>query len=157
MWKKKGISLVPIKYSHNYFGTKYNVQIAVYHDDGSVAVSHSGIEMGQGINTKVCQVVARELGVAMDMVSVKQTNNLTNPNRSVTGGSMGSECNCSVSDAIVLEMHIFKHHISQAAVIACDKLKAKMKPIRDEMSEPDWPSLVKRRFMAGVDLTSRHM
>ena len=104
MWKKKGISLVPIKYSHNYFGTKYNVQIAVYHDDGSVAVSHGGIEMGQGINTKVCQVVARELGVAMDMVSVKMTNNLTNPNGSVTGGSMGSECNCSVSDAIV--MHV---------------------------------------------------
>ena len=102
MWKKKGISLVPIKYSHNYFGTKYNVQIAVYHDDG--------IEMGQGINTKVCQVVARELGVAMDMVRVKVTNNLTNPNGSVTGGSMGSECNCSVSCDSISE--IVRYHTS---------------------------------------------
>ena len=57
----------------------------------------AGIEMGQGINTKVAQVVAKELGVDLDMVRVKPSNNFANVNGSVTGGGMGSECNCSVS------------------------------------------------------------
>ena len=82
---------------HNYFGTRYHVNISVYHDDGSVAVTHGAIEMGQGVNTKVCQVVARELGIPMDLIRIKPTNNFTNVNGSVTGGSMGSECCCSVS------------------------------------------------------------
>ena len=61
-----------------------------------MAVSHGAIEMGQGVNTKVCQVVARELGISMDMIRIKPTNSFANANGSVTGGSMGSECNCSV-------------------------------------------------------------
>ena len=72
------------------------MNISVYHDDGSVAVAHGGIEMGQGMNTKVAQVVAKELGVDMDMIRVKPSNNFANVNGSVTGGGMGSECNCSV-------------------------------------------------------------
>ena len=55
-----------------------------------------GIEMGQGINTKVCQVIAKELGVPMDLIRIKPTNNFSGANSSVTGGSMGSECCCSV-------------------------------------------------------------
>ena len=45
--------MVPIKYRHDYGGARFNVLISVYRRDGSVAVSHGGIEMGQGINTKV--------------------------------------------------------------------------------------------------------
>ena len=96
IWQKKGISLIPIRYGHNYWGTRYHVNISVYQGDGSVAVTHGGIEMGQGINTKVAQVVASELGVDLDKVRVKPSNNFANVNGSVTGGGMGSECNCSV-------------------------------------------------------------
>lgn len=42
-------------------------------------------------------MVAKELGISMEMVSIKPTDSFTNPNASLTGGSMGSECNCSVS------------------------------------------------------------
>ena len=55
-WKKRGMSLVPVRYDHHigdWPGVKLNCVISVYGGDGSVAVAHGGIEMGQGINTKV--------------------------------------------------------------------------------------------------------
>ena len=63
--------------------------------------------MGQGINTKVAQVVAKELGVDMDMIRVKPSNNFANVNGSVTGGGMGSECNCSVKYKFKLKVFSF--------------------------------------------------
>jgi len=47
--------------------------------------------MGQGLNTKVAAIVARELGVPMELVSIKPADNFVEPNNSVTGGSMTSE------------------------------------------------------------------
>ena len=48
-----------MRYDHNlglWTGLKYNCLISVYGADGSVSVSLNGIEMGQGINTKVTQL-----------------------------------------------------------------------------------------------------
>lgn len=36
--------------------------------DGTVLVSHGGTEMGQGLHTKVCQVVANEFGIDVEKV-----------------------------------------------------------------------------------------
>ena len=53
-WKKRGINVLPMVYSVDYVPFfRYNVLVAINHDGGTVAVSHGGIEMGQGINTKV--------------------------------------------------------------------------------------------------------
>ena len=52
-WKKRGINLLPMIYPIEYPPFRYNVLVAILHDGGSIAVSHGGIEMGQGINTKV--------------------------------------------------------------------------------------------------------
>ena len=64
--------------------------------DGSVSVAHGGVEMGQGLNTKVVQVVAYELGIDVSMVKIKPVRTVTNPNGFATGGSVGSESNCVV-------------------------------------------------------------
>ena len=45
----------------------------------------------------------------------------------------------------------------KAAVFACEKLKGKMKDVRDKMKEPSWLELVKKCHMAGVDLSAHHM
>ena len=45
---------MPLKYVHRYMGLNFSVLASIYYADGSVAISHGGIEMGQGIHTRVC-------------------------------------------------------------------------------------------------------
>lgn len=71
--------------------------VAIYHSDGTVAVTHGGIECGQGINTKVAQVAAFALGVPLDSISVKPMDNVSSANAALTGSSVTSEMACYVS------------------------------------------------------------
>jgi xanthine dehydrogenase large subunit len=61
--------------------------------DGSVLVNHGGTEMGQGLNTKVAQVVAHELGVPFEAVRVTATDTHKVANTSATAASTGSDLN----------------------------------------------------------------
>lgn len=56
-WKKRGINLVPMIYPVDYPPFRYNVLVAIYHNGGSVVVTHGGVECGQGINTKVIDFI----------------------------------------------------------------------------------------------------
>jgi len=49
---KRGIALVPMKYEIQYTGN-FSALVSIYAADGTVAVTHGGVECGQGINTKV--------------------------------------------------------------------------------------------------------
>lgn len=84
-----------MKFHVEYFGSLHAL-VSIYHRDGSVSVTVGGIEMGQGLNTKVAQTAAHILGVPLDQISIKPSNNLTAPNAIVTGGSIGSEISCFV-------------------------------------------------------------
>lgn len=96
-WCKKGIAVMPMVWSAGYYGT-IDAKVIVHHGDGSVVINHAGIEMGQGINTKCAQVAARELGVPMELVSVRPTDNVSTTNAFCTGGSVTSESACYVSE-----------------------------------------------------------
>lgn len=87
---------MPMQYPVGYFGT-LPTYVAIYHSDGTVVVSHGGIECGQGINTKVTQVVAHALGIPLEMVSVKPSDNVIAANASMTAASITSEAICRVS------------------------------------------------------------
>ena len=95
-WIKRGIAVVPMKFHVEYFGSLHAL-VSIYHGDGSVAITVGGIEMGQGLNTKVAQTAASILEVPLDKISIKMSNSLTAPNAIVTGGSIGSEISCFVS------------------------------------------------------------
>jgi len=51
-WTKKGIALVTMKYYLEFAG-EFDAMVSICARDGSVCITHDGIECGQGINTKV--------------------------------------------------------------------------------------------------------
>jgi len=98
---KRGIAITPVK-----FGISFNVPflnqagalVHVYRD-GSVLVNHGGTEMGQGLNTKVAQVVAHVLGLPLDSVRVTATDTSKIANTSATAASTGSDLNGKAAEA----------------------------------------------------------
>jgi len=92
---KKGIALTPVKFGISFTTTHYNQAGALVHvySDGTVLVNHGGTEMGQGLHTKVVQVVADEFGLPMERVRVSATDTGKVPNTSATAASSGSDLN----------------------------------------------------------------
>ncbi|HDR9185226.1 TPA: xanthine dehydrogenase molybdopterin binding subunit [Burkholderia vietnamiensis] len=92
---KKGIALTPVKFGIAFNVTHFNQAGALVHiyTDGSVLVNHGGTEMGQGLNTKVAQVVAHELGIRFDRIRVTATDTSKVANTSATAASTGSDLN----------------------------------------------------------------
>ena len=67
------------------------------YNDGSVYLNHGGTEMGQGLFTKVAQVVAEELQVDLDCVRISATSTAKVPNTSPTAASAGSDLRAASS------------------------------------------------------------
>jgi xanthine dehydrogenase large subunit len=92
---KKGIALTPVKFGISFNLKHLNQAGALLHvyTDGSILVNHGGTEMGQGLHTKVAQVVAHELGVPLARVRVTATDTHKVVNTSATAASSGSDLN----------------------------------------------------------------
>nr|WP_254425800.1 xanthine dehydrogenase molybdopterin binding subunit [Polaromonas sp. A23] len=92
---KRGIAITPVKFGISFTATLFNQAGALVHvyTDGSVQVNHGGTEMGQGLNTKVAQVVADELGVAFEDVLATASDTSKIPNASATAASAGTDLN----------------------------------------------------------------
>ncbi|MBY0240963.1 MAG: xanthine dehydrogenase molybdopterin binding subunit [Burkholderiaceae bacterium] len=92
---KKGLAITPVKFGIAFNVTHFNQAGALVHiyTDGSVLVNHGGTEMGQGINTKVCQVVAHELGIPLARVRASATDTSKVANTSATAASTGADLN----------------------------------------------------------------
>jgi xanthine dehydrogenase large subunit len=92
---KRGIAITPVKFGISFTATFFNQAGALVHvyTDGSVQVNHGGTEMGQGLNTKVAQIVADELGVPFERVRSTAADTSKVPNASATAASSGTDLN----------------------------------------------------------------
>jgi len=92
---KRGLALTPVKFGISFTATHYNQAGALLHlySDGTLLLNHGGTEMGQGLFTKVAQVVAQELGVPMAAIRVSAADTSKVPNASPTAASSGSDIN----------------------------------------------------------------
>ena len=92
---QRGIAITPVKFGISFTATLFNQAGALVHvyTDGSVQANHGGTEMGQGLNTKVGQIVADELGVPFECVLVTASDTSKIPNASATAASAGTDLN----------------------------------------------------------------
>ncbi|MDO5625334.1 MAG: xanthine dehydrogenase molybdopterin binding subunit [Pseudomonadota bacterium] len=98
---QRGIAITPVKFGISFTATLFNQAGALVHvyTDGSVQVNHGGTEMGQGLHTKVAQVVADELGVPLAQVLVTASSTDKVPNASATAASSGTDLNGKAAQA----------------------------------------------------------
>ncbi len=98
---KRGLALTPVKFGVSFTATAFNQAGALVHvySDGTVLLNHGGTEMGQGVNTKVAQVVATELGLPLATIRITTTDTSKVPNTSATAASSGSDLNGMAAQA----------------------------------------------------------
>jgi len=154
---QRGIAFTPVK-----FGISFNVKhlnqagalVHVY-ADGSILVNHGGTEMGQGLNTKVAQVVAHELGVGFERVRVSATDTHKVVNTSATAASTGSDLNGKAAQDAARQIR------ERLADVAAQRLACRAGELRfanDEVTGPagriGFAELVMQAYLARVQLWS---
>uniref|UniRef100_A0A182IX03 Aldehyde oxidase n=1 Tax=Anopheles atroparvus TaxID=41427 RepID=A0A182IX03_ANOAO len=134
-WRKRGIAMIPMQYPLPYYGALH-VHVAIFAKDGTVSITHGGIEMGQGINTKAAQIAAYYLGIPMEKVIIKATRDVISPNAVMTGGSMTSDA------------------VGYGVKKACEILNTRLQPVRDELKSATWEMITQACYLRDIDLTA---
>ncbi|KAK8445619.1 hypothetical protein SEVIR_9G359200v4 [Setaria viridis] len=137
-WRKRGIAMVPTKFGISFtskFMNQAGALVQVY-TDGTVLVTHGGVEMGQGLHTKVAQVAASSFNIPLSSVFISETSTDKVPNASPTAASASSD----LYGAAVLD--------------ACQQIKARMEPIASRGTHNSFAELAETCYMERVDLSA---
>eukprot|EP00435_Cladocopium_sp_Y103_P068446 s31_g31.t1 len=143
-WRKRGIAQLPTKFGISFTAKFMNQAGALVHiyTDGTVLLTHGGTEMGQGLHTKICQIVARAFGIPMtdggrgmehhgtmvlkmEDVVFRETGTDTVPNASPTAASASSDI------------------YGMATLNACEQIKGRLQPYLEKFGDFKRPSLSK--------------
>ncbi|XP_030628407.1 aldehyde oxidase 6 isoform X1 [Chanos chanos] len=137
-WRKRGIAIIPIKYGIGFAEAFLNQAAALVHiyKDGSVLVSHGGIEMGQGVHTKIQQVASRELNIPISRIHVTETSTSSVPNTCPSAASFGTDAN------------------GMAVKNACEILFKRLEPIRKKNPNGTWESWISAAFLERISLSA---
>uniref|UniRef100_A0A8D8U4Z5 Xanthine dehydrogenase n=2 Tax=Cacopsylla melanoneura TaxID=428564 RepID=A0A8D8U4Z5_9HEMI len=132
-WRKKGISLSTTVFPIGFFDTSYAI-LSVFKKDATVAILTSGIEIGQGLHTKVAQACAYELNIPIDLIVMKPSLSHVFPNSSGTGGSTGSD------------------QAAWCIIQCCKELKLRLQPVYDKNPGKEWKDIIFAAANQSIDL-----
>lgn len=162
--KLRGISCIPMKYGIAFtakFLNQANALVNIY-TDGSIQVSTCGIEMGQGLNTKIRQIVAQEFKIGVENIRVMATCTEKNNNGSPTASSTGLDLN---GGAVVNACQKLKDSIVEFAAGLFNPQNPNKDSIiwsnegifdsRDESSKMSFKEMVKAAYFNRVNLGER--
>ncbi|XP_057800195.1 xanthine dehydrogenase 1-like isoform X2 [Salvia miltiorrhiza] len=137
-WVKRGVAIIPTKFGISFTAKFMNQAGALVHvyTDGTVLVTHGGVEMGQGLHTKVAQVAASSFNIPLSSVFISETSTDKVPNASPTAASASSD----IYGAAVLD--------------ACEQIKARMEPIASKHNFVSFAELASACYMERIDLSA---
>ncbi|OWF46075.1 xanthine dehydrogenase/oxidase-like isoform X2 [Mizuhopecten yessoensis] len=137
-WTKRGIAMIPIAFGVGYaplFANQAGALLLVYLD-GSVLLTHGGVEMGQGVHTKMIQVAATELDISQDKIIISEVSTATVPNTSESGGTQVADLNAG------------------AVKNACVKIRDRLEPFRKAKPDGTWEDWVNAAYDERVSLAA---
>ncbi|RDW60482.1 putative xanthine dehydrogenase HxA [Aspergillus mulundensis] len=138
-WSKRGMAIVPTKFGISFtalFLNQAGALVHIYHD-GSVLVAHGGVEMGQGLHTKMTMIAAEALGVPQSDVFISETATNTVANTSSTAASASSDLN------------------GYAIYNACTQINERLKPYREKMPNASMKDLAHAAYFDRVNLSAQ--
>jgi xanthine dehydrogenase large subunit len=154
---KRGIALTPVKFGISFTKTEYNQAGALVHvyTDGSIHLNHGGTEMGQGLNTKVAQVVADEFQVDLDRIRITATTTAKVPNTSATAASSGSDLNgmAAANAAQQIKVRLVQFAVEHFGV-AKEQVFFKPNAVRVGDRLIPFPEFIKSAYGARVQLSA---
>ena len=153
---KKGLAVQPICFGISFTNTMMNharALVHIYHD-GSVVVSTGGVEMGQGLNTKMLQIVTETFGIRPNRVRIESTNTLRVANTSPTAASAGADLN---GKALQMACNALLERLKEVARthLNIDKIQINDEFVfaNDKATEISWPDLVMKAHVMRVALS----
>ncbi|SHF97980.1 xanthine dehydrogenase, molybdenum binding subunit apoprotein [Marinomonas polaris DSM 16579] len=154
---KKGLALTPVKFGISFTSKHLNQGGALLHvyTDGSVHVSHGGTEMGQGLYTKVAQIVAKAFGIDYQRVNVGSTRTDKVPNASPTAASAGTDLNgMAALDAAMTIKGRLQEFAMEHFGIAADAFAIEDDQVILGSETMSFPEFIKLAYMNRVSLSS---
>lgn len=154
---KKGLALTPVKFGISFTSKHLNQGGALLHiyTDGSVHVSHGGTEMGQGLYTKVAQIVAKAFGIDYQRVNVGSTRTDKVPNASPTAASAGTDLNgMAALDAAMTIKSCLQEFAMEHFGIAADAFAIEDDQVILGSETMSFPEFIKLAYMNRVSLSS---
>uniref|UniRef100_K3WID5 Xanthine dehydrogenase n=1 Tax=Globisporangium ultimum (strain ATCC 200006 / CBS 805.95 / DAOM BR144) TaxID=431595 RepID=K3WID5_GLOUD len=139
-WKKRGVALIPCKFGISFTSKFMNQGGALVHvyTDGSVLVSHGGVEMGQGLHTKVIQVAARAFGIPHEKVHIEETSTNKVPNSQPSAASMSTDL------------------YGMATLDACEQILERLQPIRERLGpKATFSEITNAAYFARVNMSAQ--
>ncbi|KAG9294304.1 hypothetical protein G9A89_021663 [Geosiphon pyriformis] len=137
-WRKRGLAFIPTKFGLSFDVLHLNQAGALVHIylDGSVLVSHGGVEMGQGLHTKMLQIAAETLGISMEHIHLIETSTSIVANSGPTAASVSSDLN------------------GYAVANACQQLMERLKPYREKMLGASFKEICQAAHFDRVNLSA---
>ncbi|CAK1549448.1 unnamed protein product [Leptosia nina] len=136
-WKKRGLRAAIMSWPSP-IQVDFNILISIYHGDGSVVVKHGGVEIGQGINTKVIQTVAYIFKIPLSKIQIKAIDVASNPNDYNTVGSRTTQAICL------------------GAIKCCQIILDRLAAVKTPQDDPTWEEVIQAAFVQGVNLQASY-
>ncbi|REC94613.1 xanthine dehydrogenase molybdopterin binding subunit [Kushneria indalinina] len=154
---RKGLALTPVKFGISFTARHLNQAgaLLMIYTDGSVLINHGGTEMGQGLHTKVCQVVAKELGIAHHRVRISATRTDKVPNTSPTAASSGADLNAMAARnaAITLRERLVDFAAGWRG-LPREQLTLEADGLSAGETRIEWSELIQQAYLGRVSLSA---